>query len=516
MSIGRVYGNSRLVIAIALLAAFGAGGALMRSGAIGQEAKKEVNPQALRHAQELSEAFSDAAEIAMPCVVTIHSRTKTHPVSRKSGGNRGESPFGRSENPFKGTPFEDMFNGRNLEEMVPQTPRREGMGSGVIIDRKGIVLTNNHVVEGADEVTVRLADGREFKGEDIKTDVHTDLAVVHIKGAGTLPAVALGDSDKMRIGDWVIAIGNPFGFEQTVSSGIISGVGRELGSSASRARFLQTDAAINPGNSGGPLINLRGEVIGINTAIASNNGSFNGLGFAIPVNVAKWVTTQLINKGSVQRAWLGVSLDEELNPEMAAKLGTHSGQGALVTQVLPKTPAAEAGFEPGDVITKFAGHPVKDRSDLQSVVERTPVDTAQDVEVVRDGKTVTLHVTPRAMPKDLGVGERKGRPGRVAPDEPSTYESDEIGLEVADLTAERADSLGHEGVKGVLVTKVDPDKAAGDEGLRQGMLVLKVGKTWVKNAQEFEAAMKHESLKNGIVLLVRSQSGAQHFVLLKE
>ena len=254
MSISRFRGNSRLVVALALLAAFGTGGLLMRSGAIGQEAKKEVNPQALRFAQELSSAFSNAAEIAMPCVVTIHSQTKTHTVAHnRNGDGHGESPFGRGENPFKGTPFEDLFNGRNPEGLTPQMPRREGMGSGVIIDRKGIVLTNNHVVEGADEVTVRLADGREFKGEDIKTDVHTDLAVIHIQGAGTLPALALGDSDKLKIGDWVIAIGNPFGFEQTVSSGIISGVGRELGHSASRARFLQTDAAINPGNSGGPL-----------------------------------------------------------------------------------------------------------------------------------------------------------------------------------------------------------------------------------------------------------------------
>ena len=271
----------------------------------------------------------------------------------------------------------------------------------------------------------------------------------------------LGDSDKLKIGDWVIAIGNPFGFEQTVSSGIISGVGRELGSSASRARFLQTDAAINPGNSGGPLINLRGEVIGINTAIASNNGSFNGLGFAIPVNVAKWVTSQLIDKGSVQRAYLGVSLEDELNPELAERFGTHHGQGALVTQVIPKTPAAEAGFEPGDVITKFAGHPVKDRSDLQSVVERVTVDTAQEVEIVRDGKTQTLHVTPKAMPKEFGTAERRMRGGRTAPNDPSSFEAEEIGIEVADLTPERAESLGLENATGVVVTKVDADKVGG-------------------------------------------------------
>ncbi len=511
MSHSRFRGNSRVVALIALCAALGLGAALQRGGAIGEEPRKEVNPTPLAHASELSDAFHNAAEVAMPSVVTIHSKTKAQPVAanRTPKGERQ-----RGDNPLKGTPFEDFFGGRGFEEMNPhRMPRREGMGSGVIIDRSGVVLTNNHVVDGADEVVVRLADGREFKGTDIKTDPQSDLAVVHIQNAGSLPVAAMGNSDHLRIGDWVMAIGNPFGFEQTVSAGIISGSGRELSESGSRTRFLQTDAAINPGNSGGPLINLKGEVVGINTAIASNNGSFNGLGFAIPVNTARWVTNQLTNQGSVQRAYLGVQL-ESMSSELAVKLGGQHGEGVLVAQVFPKTPAAEAGFEPGDIIVKFAGQKVKERGELQSIVERIPLDTKQEVEVLRDGKSITLHVTPKAMPKEFGVADRKGRPGRNNSENSSAYEAEDLGLEVSELSADRAEELGFEGTTGVLITKVDPDKPAGEQGLKAGMLIAKVGKKAVTNVEGFKAALKSESLDNGIVMLVRDARG-NHFVLLK-
>jgi serine protease Do len=498
-----------MLMGLALVAALGLGAALQRSGAIGDEPRnKEINPTALRHAEELSDAFANAAQVAMPSVVTIRSKTKPHALARGRSVPKGE-------NPFKGTPFEDLFDGRGFENFGPQiTPRREGMGSGVIIDSTGIVLTNNHVVDGADEVVVHLADGRQFKGENIKTDEHTDLAVIHISGAGTLPAAKLGDSDKSKIGDWVMAIGNPFGFEQTVSSGIISGLGRELGEGG-RARFLQTDAAINPGNSGGPLINLRGEVIGINTAIASNNGSFNGLGFAIPVNTAKWVTTQLVGKGKVDRAFLGIGL-EEISPELAEQLGVRHGEGVLVAEVFPKTPASEAGFEVGDVVTKFGDQKVKDHAELRGLVERVAVDTPQDVEILRNGKAMTLHVTPKALPKQFGIAERPQRSGRADSGEAATYEDEELGIEVADLTSDQSAALGYKGQSGVLITKVDPDKVAADRGLAAGMLILKAGKKSVKNVFDFKAAVKGESLKSGILLLVRNPKGVNAFIVLKE
>ena len=510
MSIKSLRGNSRILVLLALLTSLALGTAWQRSGAIGEEPRKEVNPTARRHAEELSEAFNNAAEIAMPSVVTISSKTKARPVAR----NRNNPLKGR-DNPFKGTPFEDFFSGQ--EGLNPQQmPRREGMGSGVIVDASGIVLTNNHVVEGADEVTVHLADGREFKGEDIKTDEQSDLAVIRIHGAGTLPAAPLGDSDKLKIGDWVIAVGNPFGLEQTVSAGIISGLGRELGESghAKRTKFLQTDAAINPGNSGGPLVNLNGQVIGINTAIATNNGSFQGIGFAIPSNQVKWVMGQLIKKGSVERAYLGVGIGE-ISPELAKKFGARRGEGVLVSEVYPNTPAAQAGFEAGDVITKFAGQKVKNPRELVEMVERVPLDSTQQVDVLRDGKTKTLQVVAKALPKDFGMAGRSIRPDRGSSKKSDSFEAQDLGIEVAEMTPEQAEELGFKGHSGVLITSVDPEKVAAEQGLHEGMLIMKIGRAAVKNVDEFKAALKGESVKDGVVLHVRTSSG-NRFFLLKE
>ncbi len=511
MSIGNLRGNARIFVLLVLIAGVGLVAAFQRSGAIGDEPRKEVNPTALRYAQELSEAFHNAADIAMPSVVTIRSKAKAHPVAKSRGGG----PTPRGENPFKGTPFEDFFNGRSLDDLTPQQmPHREGMGSGVIIDASGIVLTNNHVVEGADEIIVHLADGREFKGEDIKTDEQTDLAVVRIRGAGTLPAATMGDSDKLRIGDWVMAIGNPFELEQTVSAGIISGMGRELGE-ARRAKFLQTDAAINPGNSGGPLINLHGEIVGINTAIATNTGSFNGIGFAIPINLAKWVTGQLIQKGSVQRAYLGVGIGD-MSPELAKKLGAQRGAGVLVSQVFPDTPAAAAGFEAGDIITKFAGQKVKNARELVEFVERVPLDSKQEVEVLRDGKTVTLSVTAKSLPKEFGANKGLKSPQRAPSDGSSSYDAADLGIEVADISADRAEELGVKPSEGVVITKVDPDKPGYEHGLRSDMVVLKVAKKPVKNVKDFKTALQGESLKEGIVFYIHMPDGKNAFVLVKE
>jgi serine protease Do len=514
MSTSHLPRTSRAAAVLSLVAAVVIALVWQRAGVVGQEPKKDVNPAPVRRAEELSEAFHNAAEVTMPSVVTIVSKTKAHPVARNrnGGGNRGD-------NPFKGTPFEDFFKGHDFGDMIPG-PRggpRSGMGSGVIIDRSGIVLTNNHVVEGADEVIVHLADGREFKGEDIKTDEQTDLAVVRIRGAGTLPAAKMGDSDKMRIGDWVIAIGNPFELEQTVSAGIISGLGRELGrSSASRpfrARFLQTDAAINPGNSGGPLVNLQGEVVGINTAIATNTGSFSGIGFAIPVNVAKWVTGQLIQKGNVQRAYLGVGIDK-VTPELAKQFGAETAEGVLINQVHPNTPASEAGFKDGDIVVKFGGQKVTNPSELQQLVERVPLDSKQDVDVIRDGKHVTLHVTTKALPKDFGHRASPNRPEHGSTDSQS-YSDEALGIEVAELTGDQAEELGVSSNAGVAITKVEADKPAHESGLREGMVILAVARKPVKNIADFKAAMNGASVKDGVMFQVAGQGG-KRFVVVKE
>jgi len=270
----------------------------------------------------------------------------------------------------------------------------------VIIDSSGIVLTNNHVIEGADEVIVRLPDGREFKATDVRADSDTDLAVLRIKVKGKLPAAKLGNSDQLEIGDWVIAVGNPFELESTVSAGIISGKGRTLGR-IRRAAFLQTDAAINPGNSGGPLVNLDGEIVGINTAIASSSGGYQGIGFAIPVNLAKWVTPQLLKNGRVQRAFLGVSIGD-VEAELARRLKVAPYSGVLVRQVFEDTPAAKAGMKEGDLITAFSGVKVRSARELQLVVERAPLKSIQKVSILRDGKPQSVKVTIEPLPNALG------------------------------------------------------------------------------------------------------------------
>ena len=508
----RPLSGSRTLVLLALIGLLAVGASRWQTGAVGQEKAAVIKPGQVHQAEQLSAAFRHAAEVAMPSVVTVHSKSKghvakhakVHPHSKRGG-----------ENPFKGTPFE----GIPFEDFFGNTPeshqRHEGVGSGVIVDSSGIILTNNHVVDGADEVVVELADGREFKADEVKTDPSSDLAVLRIKGAGSLPAAQLGNSDDMQIGDWVLAIGNPFNLDQTVSAGIISGKGRKL--DGTRVRMLQTDAAINPGNSGGPLVNLEGEVIGINTAIATNNGAFQGVGFVIPSNLTKWVMGQLIKKGSVERAYLGVALDpEELTGEKAAIFHAKQGEGVIVSEVLPDSPAAEAGLQSGDIITEFNGTKVHNRPELQELVERAAVGAHQKLSVLRDGKTITFDVTPKAMPTDRLV--RNGRPEATddAEEHAEDYSNSSLGIEVGELSTQTAQALEMKKAEGVVITKVDPDSVAAEKGLSEGMVILAVGKQSVKSVTDFRAAMKNESLDKGVLLLVRTHGGGNQFVVLQQ
>jgi len=466
--------------------------------------------EAMSHATALSKAFRHAAEHATPSVVVVRSEARAKPAQ---GRDQQRQRQGGGENPFKGTPFEDFFKD-GLPEGFDFGPRggmgpRSGVGSGVIVDAAGIVLTNNHVVEGADEVTVELPDGREFKATEIKTDPESDLAVVRLADAKDLPVAKLGDSDKLEIGDWVIAIGNPFELETTVSAGIISGKGRELGS-IRRAKFLQTDAAINPGNSGGPLVNLAGEVVGINTAIASNSGGYQGVGFAIPINLAKWVSGQLIAKGAVERGYLGVSISP-INRDMAAKLGVKDKKGALVTEVMPGTPAAEAGVQELDVIVGFDGTAVDGPRSLQEVVERSGIGQKHKVAVLRDGKPVELSVSVKPLPDKVartGGGGLKNGPGVE-----ETYYAEAFGLEVRDKNSVPEDA--YEGFEGVLVDRVDPDGIAARAGIGPGVLIRKLGHKQVTSVGEFAEAIEKESAEDGILLQVRTPRG-NSIVLLKK
>jgi len=480
------------------------------------------DPQAKHHANELSRAFRSAASAIVPTVVTIETATKPRAVQRgqNAPGGRLNPRLRNGQNPFEGTPFEQYFNQEQMEQFgrqfqQQQQPRQEGTGSGVIIDPKGIVLTNNHVVYGADIVTVRLADGREFRATDIKTDPQTDMAILRIEAPEPLPAAKLGNSDQLEIGDWVIAVGNPFGLEQTVSAGIISGKGRSIGA-AQRATFLQTDAAINPGNSGGPLVNLDGEVIGINTAIASNGGGNDGIGFAVPVNMAKWIVPQLLAGGKVERAYLGVGI-EQISSDLASKFGVRAGEGVLVTEVFPNSPAAEAGLREGDVIVDFNGVKVRNPRELQEVVERSTLNTKQRANVLREGKPTIIEVLARSLPEDFGRGVRPD-PRRGGDEEPSadSHANDELGIEVAAMTSAEAKQLGYDGYEGVLVTNVTPDGLAFSNGLREGMLIRKVGQSDVKSTADFEAAVKKEKLEDGVLFLVRTSQGNRYVVIEKK
>jgi serine protease Do len=456
-------------------------------------AQTSEDAEAVRQAKTLARAFRSAARTILPTVVKIKTTTKPHAIYH--------SP---QNNPFRGTPLEDLFGDRSPRS--EDTPQAAGLGSGVIIDPSGIVLTNNHVIEGADEVVVQLSDGREFKAHDIKADEQSDLAVLHIEANERLPAAKLGDSDKLEIGDWVIAVGHPFELEFAVSAGIISAKGRSL-APVSRASFLQTDAAINPGNSGGPLVNLDGEVVGINTAIFSRTGGYQGIGFAIPINLAKWVTPQLVRTGKVERAYLGISM-EALTPERASTLGLLPHQGVLVRQVLDeKTPAATAGLQAGDVITSFDGQPVTSPADLQQFVERSSLSSPYQLRVLRGGKPINLDVVLAKMPDDFGAEES------ILGSKPSFYTRPELGLMVMPVTRALAEQHGFEEAVGVIVLNVEMDRPAYKAGLREGMLIRRVDGREVNGLADFQKAIERASLEKGIEIEVQGRQGSRTFTL---
>ena len=481
-------------------------------------AQDQETGKAIQQANSLSHAFRSASGKVLPTVVTI----RTSIIPRKS--EQSDRLHGR--NPFQGTPFEDFFDDELPEGFMPDGPMppgmrfyrvpmrpQKGMGSGVIIDPSGVVLTNHHVVDGADRVTVELADQRRFTVTEIKFDEKTDLAVLRIKPDAPLPAAKLGDSGQLAIGDWVIAIGNPFRLGQTVSAGIISATGRTL-RQGQWTNYLQTDAAINPGNSGGPLVNLAGEVVGINTAIASRNGGYQGIGFSIPSNTAKWVVEQLLDAGKVQRAYLGVSIMEP-DAELAAKLGVKPGQGVLVSEVFADSPAEAAGFKPGDLVVSFAGRPTTGSRRLQSIVERCPMGSTQEVRVLRDGKMTTLSMVARPLPDDLGqIARETGTKVGKNRKEPASFGSEMLGAKVSDLTPGIAKHLGYEGTAGVVITEIDPSGMVAQAGLRPGAIILQVDRKPVKDVVQFETAIKNASLADGVLLLVRMGRG-QRYVVLK-
>ncbi|MCF7821251.1 MAG: DegQ family serine endoprotease [Mariprofundaceae bacterium] len=408
-------------------------------------------------AQAMPESFADLADGQKYSVVNISTTKVTRPQQRMP-----QMPFG--------SPFEDMFRDMFRNQ---QPEERHALGSGFILSNDGYVITNNHVVDGADEVVVRNSDGEEFKAEVIGTDAKLDLALLKIEARG-LRGVKLGNSDKLRVGDWVVAIGNPFGLEQTVTAGIVSAKGRVIGAGP-YDNFIQTDAAINPGNSGGPLFNVKGEVIGINTAIYSRSGGNNGIGFAIPINLAKSVFDELRESGRVQRARLGVMI-RDIDKETMKALGLKNRHGALIPQVEAGSAAEKAGIQAGDVIVRIDEHQIRQAHDLPiRVANHKPGDRVQ-VEIVRDGKSITIPVVVEAMPDDVAQ-----RPAREADKQQATH-----GLSLKKLTPEAAESLRTRAKQGVVVQQIMRGSPAFRAGIEPGDVIVKVNGRVVTTPEVFD------------------------------
>jgi serine protease Do len=455
----------------------------------------------MSYARSLSTVFREVAQKVLPAVVTIENR----PAHTEQAQDENED-----NQPFAESPFGDMLppEFRHFFRMPHGMPHREvhDVGSGMIIDPSGIILTNNHVVEGGGKITVILHDGREFEATDVKRDPKADLAIVRIKDGSSLPSVKLGNSDDMQVGDWVLALGVPFKLEGTVTAGIVSAKGRGLDRSV-HANFIQTDAAINPGNSGGPLVNLDGEVIGINTAITSATGGYQGVGFAISSNLAKWVSQQLIGQGTVRRAYLGVAI-QQVSHELAKQFGVQTQHGVVVDEVQPNTPAAAAGLKSGDVILEFSGKLVNSPLDLQVAVEQSPIGTAQPLAVMRNGKRLALEVTVREQPANYGSVKRS-----KVPSSSGTMQDEKLGIDVGGLTPEVAEKLGVKSGEGVVITDVHNGSRADSAGLTTGMVIAQVGRQPIKSVSDFRAAMEKQSLEKGILLLIRSSEGTRFVVI---
>ena len=441
-----------------------------------------------------SNIFVEIAKKQNPAVVNISTKTKRRarpprpPRDPRAPG--GKDPF---------QDFYDKFFGNRDKKP------RSGMGSGFIIDKEGYILTNNHVIDGADEIVVLIEEGgngeKEYDAKLIGTDSKTDIALIKLilkdGDRKSFPALSLGNSDNLEVGEWVVAIGNPFGLSHTVTVGVVSAKERNIGSGP-YDEFIQTDASINPGNSGGPLLNIKGDVIGINTAIISGNSGGNvGIGFAIPINIAKGILNDLKEKGTVTRGWLGVMI-QKITPDLAESFNLDRTDGALVGDVIPNSPAEKAGIKRGDVIVKFDNHEVKTMESLPKIVGSTTPGKAVKVEVIRDGKEKVLDVTI-AILKDEAI--------KVAALDP-------IGIQVQDITPDIAQSLNLDNVEGVLVSDVTPGEPGGEAGLKRGDIISEVNRTKVKNTGDYNGIAS--KLKRGdTALMLVKRGGTTIYIAVK-
>jgi serine protease Do len=426
--------------------------------------------------RSIGQAFVEVVKKAQPSVVNV---TTEKTITVKPWEKYGEDFF-------KGSPFEDFFKGFGFsprEKGKEYRHKQRSGGSGVIVDKEGYILTNNHVVEGADKVKIRLNDGREFTAIVKGQDSRTDLAVLHIK-AKDLPVATLGDSDKLEVGEWAIAIGSPFGLEHTVTVGVISAKGRTGLGTGTYEDFIQTDASINPGNSGGPLINIDGEVVGINAMIIQPG---TGIGFAIPINMAKQILNDLIKQGKVVRPWLGISV-QDLTPEMAEQFQVKEKEGVIVAQIHQGTGAEKAGLASGDIMKSVDDKAIKNTNELIKEIQKKKVGQKVKLNVVRDGKPMTIEVTLTAMPdKPEALKEKEGE--------------EKLGARVQELTPQLSARyrISSEIKRGVIVISVEEGSPADELGLQEGDVVLEINRKKIETTKDFDRAIKDVNLDKGIV-----------------
>jgi serine protease Do len=478
--------------------------AIAPSAALAAEAQQREQPRVdreqLRHAFALSELFQQVTREVGPAVVHINTTVPLAPRALPGLPMPGSPPApgapGAPRDPLEEF-FERFFERSPRSPMQPQPmppdgeqPQRRGQASGLIVSEEGLVITNNHVIMGAETITVRLNDAREFEATVVGADRESDLAVLRIDASGLTPA-RFGDSDRLQPGEWVLAIGSAFGLENTVTAGIVSATGRMGMGLAVYENFIQTDAAINPGNSGGPLVNLYGEVIGINTAIATRTGGYMGIGFAIPSSMVQPIVQAIIEHGQVARGWLGIQM-QELTPELAESYDFTGTDGVLVANVTAGGPAEDAGLRFGDIITRVGGTPVRNMAELRNAVGAAAPGAVVELEIVREG---------RRMTRDVTLGTRPTMEELTQQPAPTT--EPRLGLTIENLTPETARQLGIADARGVLVRAVEPRSLAAAAGIRPGDVVLSVGQREVHTVQEYQEAIGEEDLAEGVRMRIR-------------
>ena len=488
------------VLAGALLV--GGGAAIFQQDAFGKDkaaplARVTVDQTPVQREKQMVTSFSSVVKKVSPSVVKVYTT-----FAAKEGAGRGTHPL--VDDPMFRRFFGQPFGGEGLRR-GPQ-PKQTGLGSGVIVTKDGYILTNNHVVENADEVRVQVGDaGDEYTAKVVGTDPKTDIAVLKIDAKDkSFPAVTAADSEQLQVGDVVLAVGNPFGIGQTVTMGIVSATGRAtLG--LEYEDFIQTDAAINMGNSGGALVDAEGRLIGINTAILSRTGGNQGIGFAVPINLASYVMNNIIEHGRVVRGYMGVNI-QDITPGLAEKFELTERQGALVAEVTPDSPAENAGLKNGDVVLEFNGKPVKDSRHLKLQVAQIAPGKEVPVKISRDGKVQELEVKLKEFPQDKMLAK-----GKAAPGEPGDVTD---GIRVDDLTPEARQQYNiPRNIKGALVMDVEPDSPGYEAGLRPGDVILEMNRKPVKSSEE--AVAMSEGLKDDVLLRVWSRGGSR-FVVLKK